>query len=186
MVDVAKAAGVVLGVSAPDLDALYDTVAAIEGLGYKELILDVTGGSIKDAYANAIQVRRAALKGQDRTFGYPSIVNVAKVAPDDTAMQTALASMFVIKYGSVIVMDSMTFDAATHTIGYHYRFMGPLDVDSGMKKDEMRELLLGVLRNETTLRVYKDEGYVFEYIYRSQRNPQNILFQAKFTDKDYR
>jgi hypothetical protein len=85
-----------------------------------------------------------------------------------------------------IVMDSMTFDAATHTIGYHYRFMGPLDVDSGMKKDEMRELLLGVLRNETTLRVYKDEGYVFEYIYRSQRNPQNILFQAKFTDKDYR
>ena len=136
MVDVAKAAGVVLGVSAPDLDALYDTVAAIEGLGYKELILDVTGGSIKDAYANAIQVRRAALKGQDRTFGYPSIVNVAKVAPDDTAMQTALASMFVIKYGSVIVMDSMTYAQALPLYGLRQNIytdpQKPMKVEPGI------------------------------------------------------
>ena len=82
-VEIAKKHGVVLGVSAPDLDQLYDTVAAIEGLGYKELVLDVTGASMKDAFAGAVQVRRAALKNTDRTFGYPSIVNVKKLAPGD-------------------------------------------------------------------------------------------------------
>lgn len=117
MVEIAKQYDVVLGVGAPDLDSLYDTVAAIEALGYKNLVLDVTGGSIKDAYANAIQVRRAALKDQDRTFGYPSIVNVSKVAPDDAAMQTALASMFVIKYGSIIIMDTMTYAQALPLYG---------------------------------------------------------------------
>lgn len=84
-----------------------------------------------------------------------------------------------------IVMDSMTFDAATHTIGYWYRFQGDLDVDSGLKTDEMRDLLLTALRNETTLRVYKDHGYSFKYTYCSQRHPENVLFQTMFTDKDY-
>ena len=117
MVEIAKAADVTLGVSAPDLDSLYDTTAAIEGLGYKNLILDVTGNSIKEAYANAIQVRRAALKNTDRTFGYPSIVNVSKIAPDDIDMQTALASLFVVKYGSIIIMDSMTYAQALPLYG---------------------------------------------------------------------
>jgi len=136
MVEVAKAAGVVLGVSAASLDALYDTVAAIEGLGYKELVLDVTGETIKDAYANAIQVRRAALKDQDRTFGYPSIVNVGKVAPNDGAMQTALASMFVIKYGSIILMDSMTYAQALPLFGLRQNIytdpQKPMKVEPGI------------------------------------------------------
>lgn len=117
MVEIAKKYDVVLGVSAPDLDSLYDTTAAIEALGDKNLVLDVTGNSIKEAYGNAIQVRRAAIKNQDRTFGYPSIVNTAKVAAGDTAMQTALASMFVIKYGSIIIMDSMTYAQALPLYG---------------------------------------------------------------------
>ena len=136
MTEIAKAAGVVLGVSAPDIDALHDTVEAIEGLGYKELILDVTGGSIKEAYANAIQVRRAALKGGDRTFGYPSIVNVAKVAGDDTALQTALASMFVIKYGSIIILDSMTYAQALPLYGLRQNIFTnpqkPMKVEPGI------------------------------------------------------
>ncbi|MCF0230412.1 MAG: acetyl-CoA synthase subunit gamma, partial [Parasporobacterium sp.] len=61
--------------------------------------------------------RRAALKNQDRTFGYPSIVNVSKIAPEDTDLQTALASMFVVKYGSIIVMDSMTYAQALPLYG---------------------------------------------------------------------
>lgn len=136
MVEVAKAAGVVLGVWAPDLDALYDTTAAIEALGYKELVLDVTGATIKDTYANAIQVRRAALKDQDRTFGYPSIVNVGKVAPDDVAMQTALASMFVLKYGSIILMDSMTYAQALPLFGLRQNIytdpQKPMKVEPGL------------------------------------------------------
>ena len=116
-VEIAKKHGVVLGVGAPDLDQLYDTVAAIEGLGYKELVLDVTGASIKGAFAGAVQVRRAALKNNDRTFGYPSIVNVKKLAPGDANMQTALATLFVIKYGSIIIMEDMKYAQALPLYG---------------------------------------------------------------------
>ena len=101
-VEIAKKYGVVLGVSAPDLDTLYDTTAAIEKLGYKDLVLDVTGASMKDAFTNAVEVRRAALKANDRTFGYPSIVNVAKLAGGDQYMQTALVTLFVVKYGQAL------------------------------------------------------------------------------------
>ena len=118
MVEVAKAAGAVLGVSGASLDELYDTTAAIEKLGYKELVLNTTGATIKETFANTVQVRRACLdKNPDRTCGYPSLVNLAKLAPADEAMQTALASLFVLKYGSIIVMDTMNYAEALPLYG---------------------------------------------------------------------
>lgn len=66
---VATEAGVVLGITGADLNELYDTVAALEKAGNKNLILDVGTKSVKEAYGNAVQIRRAALKDQDRTFG---------------------------------------------------------------------------------------------------------------------
>ncbi|MCF0142129.1 MAG: acetyl-CoA decarbonylase/synthase complex subunit gamma, partial [Parasporobacterium sp.] len=138
MTELAQAKDVVLGVSAPDLDALYDTTAAIEALGYKNLVLDVTGASVKEAFENAVQVRRAALKNQDRTFGYPSIVNVGHLAPDDTATQTALASMFVLKYGSIIIMDTMTYAQALPLYGLRQNIytdpQKPMKVEPGIYK----------------------------------------------------
>ena len=44
---VATEAGVVLGVSGKDINELYDTVAALEKLGNKNLVLDTTGADIK-------------------------------------------------------------------------------------------------------------------------------------------
>ncbi|MDR1204401.1 MAG: acetyl-CoA decarbonylase/synthase complex subunit gamma [Peptococcaceae bacterium] len=109
--------GVVLGLSAPDLDGLYDLTAELEKLGNKNLVLDVGASSIKDAFANAVQIRRAALKDSDRTFGYPSLVNAAKLAPGDLNMQTALASLFTLKYGSIIVMEKMGYAQALPLYG---------------------------------------------------------------------
>ena len=114
---VATAAGVVLGVSGKDLNELYDTTAAIEKLGNKNLVLDVTGADVKETFGNAVQVRRAALKDQDRTFGYPSIVNLAKIAGGDFHLQAALASVFTMKYGSVVVMERMTYAEALPLYG---------------------------------------------------------------------
>ena len=109
--------GVVMGVKAEGLDALYDLTAKIEGMGNKNLILNVCDTSIKEAFAEAVQIRRASLKNTDRTFGYPTIVNVAKLAAGDQAMQTALASLFTMKYGSVVVMETMTYAQALPLYG---------------------------------------------------------------------
>ena len=71
---VATEAGVVLGVSGKDANEIYDTVAALEKLGNKNLVIDCGTSSVKEAYATAVQFRRAAIKDGDRTCGYPTIV----------------------------------------------------------------------------------------------------------------
>ena len=113
----ATAAGVVLGVKGACADDIYDTVAALEKAGNKNLVIDVTAATAKETLANAVQFRRAALKDGDRTCGYPSIVNLAKVAHGDLHLQTALASVFTVKYGSIIVMESMTMAEALPLYG---------------------------------------------------------------------
>ena len=107
----------VLGVQGASLEEIYDTVAALEKLGNKNLIIDCTGASAKEALKNAVLVRRTALKDGDRTFGYPSIVNLAKIAAGDSRLQTAYAAMFTEKYGSIIVMDQMTYADALPLYG---------------------------------------------------------------------
>ncbi|MDR0722208.1 MAG: acetyl-CoA decarbonylase/synthase complex subunit gamma [Treponema sp.] len=128
--------GVVLGVSGTSLDGIYDTVAAIEGLGNKNLIIDVGYSSVKEAFANAVQIRRAALKDQDRVFGYPSIVNVAKLAPGDSVMQAALASLFTLKYGSIIIMSGMSYAQALPLYGLRQNIFTdpqkPMKVEPGI------------------------------------------------------
>ena len=117
MSEIAKAAGLVLGVSGTDLSELHDTVAALEKAGNKNLILDVTAPTIKETFANAVLVRRTAIKDGDRTFGYPSIVNLGVLCNHDEHLETALAAMFVVKYGSIIVMDKVGYAEALPLYG---------------------------------------------------------------------
>ena len=112
MLDVVKADNLALGLKAANLDEMYDLVGTVQKAGYKELILDVTGESIKDTFVNAVQVRRTALKEQDRTFGYPSIVFANKLANKDDMMEVALSSVFTVKYGSIIVIDDIDYAKA--------------------------------------------------------------------------
>ena len=117
MNEVATAAGVTLGVWAENISDLYDTVKNLEAKGNKNLVLDVTGKTAKETLANAVLVRRTAIKDGDRSFGYPSIVNVAKLAKGDARLQTAYAAMFTEKYASIIVMESMTYAQALPLYG---------------------------------------------------------------------
>ena len=114
---IATGLGLVLGVSGESLDELYDTVAKLEAAGNKNLILDVGTASIKSAFENCVQIRRAALLNKDRTFGYPTLVNVWKLSGGDENLATALASLFTVKYGSIIVLEDMPYDKALALYG---------------------------------------------------------------------
>ena len=109
--------GVALGVWAENISDLYDTVKALEAKGNKNLVLDVTGKTAKQTLANAVLVRRTAIKDGDRTMGYPSIVNLAKIAGGDARLETAYASMFTEKYASIIVMSGMSYAQALPLYG---------------------------------------------------------------------
>ena len=117
MNELATAKGIALGVWAENISDLYDTVKNLENKGNKNLVIDVTGKTAKETLANAVLVRRTAIKDGDRSFGYPSIVNLAKIAKGDSRLETAYASLFTEKYASIIVMSGMTYAQALPLYG---------------------------------------------------------------------
>ena len=109
MVDLVKNEKLLLGVSAESLEELYTLVEEIQKLGHRELLLNVGVNSVKDAYENAVQIRRIALKEGDRTFGYPSIVFANELSKGNKYLEISLASTFIMKYGSIIVLEDMDY-----------------------------------------------------------------------------
>ncbi|MCD7737190.1 MAG: acetyl-CoA decarbonylase/synthase complex subunit gamma [Lachnospiraceae bacterium] len=114
---VATEAGVALGVQGADINELYDTLAALEKLGNKNLLFDVGANSVKEAFQIAVQFRKAAIKDSNRTCGYPSIVRLDRLCGGDKHLQAALLSLFTMKYGSIIVLDQMTYAEANPVYG---------------------------------------------------------------------
>ncbi|QSX08350.1 acetyl-CoA decarbonylase/synthase complex subunit gamma [Alkalibacter rhizosphaerae] len=116
-VELAKAYKIALGLEADTLENLYDLVQVAEKAGHKELILNTTGKNAGEAFESTVEVRRAAITGGDRTFGYPSIVMVNEIAGGDAYMETALASAFVLRYGSIIVLSDLEYSKALPLFG---------------------------------------------------------------------
>ncbi len=133
---VAQEAGVALGVQGADINELYDTVAALEKLGNKNLLIDAGTASIKDAFATAVQFRRAAIKDGNRTCGYPSIVRADRLAHGNAHLQAALLSLFTMKYGSIVVVDEMTYAEALPLYGLRQNLFTdpqkPMKVEPGI------------------------------------------------------
>ena len=117
MNELAKQYDVTLGVFGESIEELYDTTEKLVALGNKNLVLNASVKTIKEAFRYAVEIRRTAIKGQDRVFGYPTIVNAASLAAGDSTMQAALASLFTMKYGSIIVMEGMSYAQALPLYG---------------------------------------------------------------------
>ena len=83
-----------------------------------------------------------------------------------------------------VTMDSMTFDKVSHTFGYHYSLSGTLDDSTYLQQNDPREMLLQQVKNSTNLKMYKDAGYSFRYVYHSEKN-KGTLFDVTFKQNDY-
>lgn len=133
---IAAGAGIALGVVGGSAAELCETAKALEALGNRNLILDATGPDAKETFKNAVLIRRASLKDGERSLGYPSIVNVAKLAPGDLRLQTALASAFVLRYGSIVVLERMRYAEALALYGLRQNIFTdpqkPMKVEPGI------------------------------------------------------
>ena len=89
------------------------------------------------------------------------------------------------KLGDNIIIDSMTFEASTHTLHYYYRMTGIADSVGAMSPDNVKSTLLKDLRNTTSMKACKDAGYSFAYTYRSEKNPETVLYDVTLTAADY-
>lgn len=85
-----------------------------------------------------------------------------------------------------LVMDSLTFEANTHTLHFYYTLSGNADTVGVMNQIDARTVLLSELKNTTSMLNYKEAGYNFAYTYHSQKNPRTVIFQTVFTEKDYK
>ena len=132
----ALSSGVTLGVTGADISEIYDNIKALEAAGNRNLVIDCTGANAKQTFANAVMARRGSLKDQDRSLGYPSIVNLSKLATGDLRLQTALATAFTLRYGSIIVMEAMTYAEALPLYGLRQNIFTdpqkPMKVEPGI------------------------------------------------------
>ncbi|MCI1946186.1 acetyl-CoA decarbonylase/synthase complex subunit gamma [Clostridium luticellarii] len=117
MVDLVKQDNIALGVKAENLEELYNLVEEIQKLGYKNLVLDPGSKSVKQTFENAVQIRRINLQGQDRVFGYPSILFLNELANGDKFQEVTLSTLFTMKYGSILVLSDMDYVRALPLYG---------------------------------------------------------------------
>ena len=84
-----------------------------------------------------------------------------------------------------IIIDSLTFERATHTLHYYYTLTGIADREGVMEEINGLQILKDNLKNSTAMKVYKENHYNFTYTYRSEKDPKKILVEVTLTDKDY-
>lgn len=102
MTELAKKNEVVLGVKGNDLNSLAELVEKIQGLGYKQLVIDSGSREVNKVLADQTQIRRQALR-RFRPFGYPTFTVVTS---EDPYQAVAEASVYIAKYAGVVIFSS--------------------------------------------------------------------------------
>ena len=91
-----------------------------------------------------------------------------------------------MKIADNTVIDSMTFDVATHTVQYHYTLSGALDTTYTEEQEKKtKEMLLDGVRNAPALKNYKESGYKFRYTFHSTKDNGKVVLDYVFSEKDY-
>lgn len=83
--------------------------------------------------------------------------------------------------------DSVTFDRSTHTFNYYYTLTDKADdpVAISSVKKSISNALLKELRENTSLKAFKDALYSFRYVFNSQSNKTTLL-ELTFKANDYK
>ena len=110
LVKVASDHGLVLAVTADDLDGIVALTTKIKEAGFNDLILDFKTHSLAERFATNSIARNAALRENFKPLGYPSL---NFIAPADHMDVTVEASVQITKYGGICVLPS--FDPAVMT-----------------------------------------------------------------------
>lgn len=90
-----------------------------------------------------------------------------------------------IQMSDNLIMDSLTFEADTHTLHYYYTLTGVADSVGLLNGETLKKVLRTDLKNTTAMMDYKEAGYQFTYTYHSQKDPNKVLFEVTFDENDY-
>jgi len=104
MAGLAKTYKVALGVIGKGLDALTALTEKIKGLGVEDMVIDPGARTAKEILETNTLIRRAAVKKNDKTVGYPVMTLAQR---DDAMLEMLIASLGIAKYSSIVVMSSI-------------------------------------------------------------------------------
>ena len=89
---------------ASGLEELIALTTKLTEAGVKDIILDSGSRTLRRAFEDQIFIRRSAIFKNFRPLGFPTIVLPCEMT-DDPMMETLMASVFVAKYGGIIVLS---------------------------------------------------------------------------------
>ena len=96
-----------LAVKSDSIDGIIALTDKLTGMGCKDLVIDTGARDIKQALEDQVALRRSALKDTNRAVGFPTITFPCEMA-SNADMETLIASMFVAKYGGIVVLSDLT------------------------------------------------------------------------------
>jgi len=102
--DLAKQSSCPVAVKASSLEELAQLTTKLTEAGIKDIVLDSGSRSIRRAFEDQIFIRSAALVKKFRPLGFPTIVFPGEMT-DDAMKEAVIASIFVAKYGGIIVLS---------------------------------------------------------------------------------
>jgi acetyl-CoA decarbonylase/synthase, CODH/ACS complex subunit gamma len=105
MIAIGKDTGCPIVVKSSSIDGVMELTVKAREAGIKNMIIDIGSRKLKDDFYNQVVLRSAAIKKQERSLGYPTIVFPDEMT-DDPQMESLLATVFVAKYASVIVLSN--------------------------------------------------------------------------------
>ena len=103
----AQADDLPVGIKADSVEALVPLSDKLTGMGLKDLVLDPGSREPKQANADQIAIRRAALKNGNRAVGFPTITFPCEMA-SNLDVETMIAANHVAKYGGIVVLSDFS------------------------------------------------------------------------------
>lgn len=102
MAALAKEKNCPISVTGATLEELADLTERAKKAGVEEIVLDVSGNNPKEVLQKLTKVRRAALKKNFRTIGFPMITFVCD---EDPYQEVSLASTYLLKYAGIVAVN---------------------------------------------------------------------------------
>ena len=103
MAALAKEKNCPMSVTAATLEELADLAERAKKAGVEEIMLDVSGDNPKEVLQKLTRIRRAALKKNFRSLGFPMI---AFVCDEDPFQEISLASTYLLKYAGIVAVNA--------------------------------------------------------------------------------
>ncbi|MBU1727624.1 MAG: acetyl-CoA decarbonylase/synthase complex subunit gamma, partial [Candidatus Omnitrophica bacterium] len=102
--EIAKEYKAPLVVNALDLDEISNLTLELNKQGVTDLILDTGKKALSEKIFDLTQIRRQALKKNNRSLGYPVLTIIDSADPYEEAME---AATFISKYAGIILIKSI-------------------------------------------------------------------------------